>query len=415
MYYLIYIFAFFAVVGFFNYHQMLSDQVVKAIFYAVSLVALVLAVTDGRSKIARTGYPAEAYWTLMGMICLSPVMAGIFHGQDLVSSVITTLPMFFAYSWFYILLKFEMPERKILLVMAVGCALAIPVYLINFRAFPGAAFGELPNGGSRGIPRIVVTFIELFPLLLFYAINKWSLSRKWWWILVMAVCVVMIVVSVIRQVIFVSALLAGIFLFRVMNWKQRLIFLLPIAVAIAIIAPRLSIFQAIDDLNELQADSNSESSEDIRIQAWRFYTYEYNPNIGTMILGNGIPALDKTRYGIEYSTATAASKCYEGDVGWAGFFFYFGLIATVALFMLMWKTLTHRKPPEREYLNYWILFIMITAVASGPILYTFQIFNVVTALYLAYAPAAESGLPRFAGAPRRNNTLAENPQPPFPA
>lgn len=73
---------------------MLSDQVVKAIFYAVSLVALVLAVTDSRSKIARTGYPAEAYWTLMGMICLSPVMAGIFHGQDLVSSVITTLPMF---------------------------------------------------------------------------------------------------------------------------------------------------------------------------------------------------------------------------------------------------------------------------------------------------------------------------------
>lgn len=224
MYYLIYIFAFFAVVGFFNYHQMLSDQVVKAIFYAVSLVALVLAVTDNRSKIARTGYPAEAYWTLMVMICLSPVMAGIFHGQDLVSSVITTLPMFFAYSWFYILLKFELPERKILMVMAVGCALAIPVYLMNFRAFPGAAFGELPNGGSRGIPRIVVTFIELFPLLLFYAINKWSLSRKWWWILVMAVCVVMIVASVIRQVIFVSALLAGIFLFRVMNWKQRLIF-----------------------------------------------------------------------------------------------------------------------------------------------------------------------------------------------
>lgn len=385
MYYIIYIFAFFAAIGFFNYHQMFSQPAIKAMFYAISLIALILALTDRRSKIAGTGYPAGAYITLMTMICLSPIMAGIFHGQDIVSSVIAALPSIFAYGWFFILLKFELDERKILTVMAVGCLLAIPVYLMNARVFPGAAFGELPNGGSRGIPRIAVAFIELFPLLLFYAINRWTLSRRWWWFGVMAICIVMIVVSVIRQIIFVSALLAVVFLFKAMNWKQRFAILLPIVAAAAIIAPRLSIFQAIDDLNELQSDQN-ESTEDIRIQAWRFYIYEYNPNIATMILGNGVPSLDKTQYGIEYSTATNASKCYEADVGWAGFFYDFGLIATVALFMVMWKTLLHRKPPDRQYINYWILFIMITAVASGPILYMNQVFNVVTALYLAYAP-----------------------------
>lgn len=387
MYYAIYIFTFFALVGFFNYHQMLSDQLIKLIFYCVTIVAFALALTDRRINIDKTGYPKTAYHTMMTMIILSPVMAGIFHGQPLLDSIVTALSMIFVYLWFYILMKFEIPEEKIIRVILIGCAIAIPVYLINLKAFPGAMFGEPPVERIRGILRLPVVFIELFPLVLFYAINRWLISKRPIWIALIAVCIVMIVISVIRQIIVVSALLAIIFLFRSLNWKQRALVLVPLVVVAIVIVPRLTVFQALNEVSEAQQEFNERNDQsDIRIQAWKFYTYDYQPNIATMILGNGIPALDKTQYGIEYGTDTAASECFEGDVGWAGFFFYFGAIATVALFIFMWKAMVRRQPPDRQYISYWIAFIMITAVASGPILYANQVFNVVTVLYLAYAP-----------------------------
>ena len=387
MYYAIYIFTFFALVGFFNYHQMLSDQLIKLIFYCVTIVAFALAITDRRINIDKTGYPKTAYNTLMAMLILSPVMAGIFHGQPLIDSIVTALSIILAYLWFYILMKFEISEEKIIRVILIGCAIAVPVYFLNLRAFPGAMFGEQPVEQVRGILRLPVVFIELFPLVLFYAINRWLISKRPIWIAVIAVCIVMIVISVIRQIIVVSALMAIIFLFRSLNWKQRALVLVPLLVVAIVIVPRLMVFQALNEVTEAQQEFNERNDQsDIRIQAWKFYTYEYHPNIATMILGNGYPAIDKTQYGIRYGADTEAAKCYEADVGWAGFFFFFGAIATVALFIFMWKAMVRRQPPDRQYIKYWIAFIIITSVASGPILYTYQIFNVVTVLYLAYAP-----------------------------
>lgn len=390
MNYVIYIVALFSTVGFFNYHGVLTDAASRGIFYAISAMALVMAVTERKSSLSDIDYPRGTYRLLMVMICLSPLMANIFHRQPLKESVISTLPPIFSYAFFYILLKFRIPPEKIIKVIFVACALSIPVYFANVTTFPSVMFGlPVEEDLSRGILRIYVVFIELFVLLLFYSINRWNLERRPKWIVCIVILGLMIVLSVIRQIIAMSAILGLILLLKHWSWPKKIAGIAVVIGAAMLILPHIPIYQDLTELTvELQEKNESKNEEDIRIQAWRFYTYEYQQSPLTMIFGNGIPAMGKTAYGRQYASDTDATKCYEADVGWAGFFFDFGIIATAALFVLLWKAARRKKAPEDEYLTYWIIFIMVTAVASGPILYYYQVFNLSTVLYLVYCRKA---------------------------
>ncbi|MDE6489618.1 MAG: hypothetical protein K2L49_00490, partial [Muribaculaceae bacterium] len=92
MNYVIYIVALFSTVGFFNYHGALSDAGVRAIYYMVSILALVIALTERRTDISKIDYPRTPYRILMVMVCLSPVISNIFHDQPMKEAVITALP-----------------------------------------------------------------------------------------------------------------------------------------------------------------------------------------------------------------------------------------------------------------------------------------------------------------------------------
>lgn len=110
----------------------------------------------------------------------------------------------------------------------------------------------------------------------------------------------------------------------------------------------------------------------------------------TMLLGNGMPSTGNSAWGDQFDYDAETSRYFAADVGWAGFFYHFGFIATAALAVLMWQALRRKKSPSRMYLNYWLIFIAVTAVASGPILYFHQIMELVTGLYLIYAPEDET-------------------------
>lgn len=395
MNYAIYIVALFSTVGFFNYHGAMSDAGVRAIYYMVSIVALVIAMTERRTDISKTYYPRTAYRTLMVMVCLSPFMSNIFHDQPMKEAIITALPTILSYSYFYILLKFDIPPAKIIKVIFVACALSIPVYFANVTTFPSVMFGlPVEEDLSRGILRIYVVFIELFVLLLFYSINRWNLERRPKWIVCIVILGLMIVLSVTRQIIATSAILGLILLFKHWSWPKKIAGIAVVIGAAILILPQIPLYQDMTELTvELQEKNESKNEEDIRIQAWRFYTYEYQQSPLTMIFGNGVPAIDKSNYGRQFGNDTSANKCLATDVGWAGFFFYFGIIATAALFILLWKAMVRHKSPENEYLTYWFAFIIITSVASGPIMYHYQVFNLMTALYLVYCPQSNPRLP----------------------
>lgn len=393
MYYIVFILALFSAVGFFNYHGMLSDQMQRAIFYAVSCMSLLLAVTERRVRLSEIEYPRYAYWTVIGSLFISILMVTVYHGQGLSQSLITTLPFIFSYLYLYVLLKFQLSEQQIIRVFMVGCLLSVPVYFCNLLSFPQVVFGvENAEGAdfTRGMLRVYVVFIEIFVLLFFYAIYKWKHSHKKIWLAWIALCVIMITLSLIRQIIAVSFIFGIIYMLQGVPLRKKLVTLAVVVVLGVVVIPRISIFQAMIELSNTQAEQNEEN-EDIRIRAWRYYTYENQDGVETVLFGNGVPALGISPYGIIFEQDAQESKCYFADVGWAGFFYLFGLFGTLALLALLCRGMMSAYRRGRIYLSFWLAFIIVTAVASGSIVYYYQTVVIMAGLYLAYIPDEENG------------------------
>lgn len=391
IYYVIFIAGFLATLGFFNYHNMLPESIVKAIFYLITAGGLLLAATDRSTSFRQSGVPRLSYTVLMCMLLLSPMMAWLFHGQSITVSVMVSLAITFAYSWLYILVKFRIPSDRVIKFLFAACAMAIPVYALNALAFPDAVFGEAPEEDlTRGIIRIILPFIITFVLLLFYSINRWQLTHRPIWIVVISVIGLMIILSVIRQIILVSGLLAIWFVFRKLSLAKKLLGVGIILAAVFLVLPQIPIYEAMMELSEKQFESNETEEEDVRIGAWRYYAYEYHDSPMTMLLGNGMPSTGNSAWGDKFDYDSETSRYFAADVGWAGFFYHFGLIATIALASLLWSAFRRKKSPDRQYLNYWLVFIAVTGVASGPILYFYQIVELMTGLYLVYATDNET-------------------------
>lgn len=389
MNYILFLLTLFASIGFFNYHGIFQLPVIKALLYLMIGISMVLALTERNASLRDVIYPRKAYWTVIGGIVISILTATFIHGQPLTISIVATLPYLLTYLYFFILMKQQIPTKKILATIMVLTAISIPVYFMNVMTFPHNIFGEELNEDlSRGVLRVPIVAIELMVLVFMFSIGKWNVTRRAIWLIVVGVTGLMIIMSLIRQIIAVAGLLGVFFLLKKVKWVTK-IFWLGVLAAIAIfVLPQLTIYQGMRDLSEEQIDDN-DNDEDVRIKAWKMYTYEGWDNPFTTLFGNGIPALSSSAYGARVDAERDTTLCFPEDVGWAGFSNYFGLVTTIALMILLAKTIFKHKPPEKEYLTYWFIFIFLTSIASGPILYYNQILGISIALYLVYTPLDE--------------------------
>ncbi|MDE6378614.1 MAG: hypothetical protein K2K72_07710 [Duncaniella sp.] len=179
-----------------------------------------------------------------------------------------------------------------------------------------------------------------------------------------------------------------IMLLRHYTLLSKVLIIAIVAGAAAVIVPRLPMYKSMVELSELQAERHADNKEDIRVQAWRFYTFESWDNPIEMIFGHGVySTAGDSEWGDRMKRETDANNCLLYDVGWAGFIYYFGLLGAGALLALFMVTVIHcARCRSKEYLAYWFVFLIITSVASAPILYFYQVINVSLCLYLAYCP-----------------------------
>lgn len=378
------IFTVLASVGFFNYHNMLSDQMQKLLFY-LSAMACFGVAAFGIDQPAKTQYPAKAYAVLMLGIAFSVVMASAFHMQSFSVSVMTTLPFIFSYGMLYALMRLDVDPHKIMNAYLIMCGVAALVYFANAATFPNNMFGKpiLGLDTSRGIVRIPVVFIEFFPVVVFYAINQYLINKKKKWLLVVGVGFLMIFLSVIRQIIALTAVLGLLFYFQKVNWKAKAAMCVAVVCVVVFVLPQIPMYKTMLEFSEQQKDE-SEDEENIRITAWRYYTYENQTNALTAVFGNGLPSFGNSRWGIQFESEAEESGCFAADVGWAGFYWYFGIFATLALMAMMVKGMLHSKPEDMKFVNYSLAFLLVTSVASGPPVYYWQVLDIMMCLYFAF-------------------------------
>lgn len=376
-------------VGFFNPLNVFTPVTIKFMFYAIGGLAWLVVLKDGLKE--PHVYPRRFLYCLMVGITSSVVMAYLFQRQSLKLTLISTFPTILSYACFPLLMRLRIDKQFILKVVGCVVMFCMVVYLANLAAYPGFVFGQEKEEFdlSRGMVRIKIPYIELFVLMFFYCINKWINGyRKPVWRWGMIVLFVFIILSVTRQTIALSMLLGGFLLLKNSSWTKRIIVVTVGMLFYLVVLPNIPIYKSIMELSENQARNNRLGDDDIRIRAWKFYTTEYQTNNLTPVFGNGVPSMGNSYWGRDYertvNIAEGGNGCLAVDVGWAGFFWNFGAIATIGLFMLFLHAFRKRKSSEERYLTYWILYICATAVASGPILYYNQIFSISTVLYLIY-------------------------------
>lgn len=386
--------------NFFNPFGMVSPQVGKSLFYIFSLIGLYFAFKS-KVKLNRIKYPRKAYKLLIFSICISVGMGSLFHEQSFMVSLIATLPYLLAYLFFFILMKLQVDKVLIEKTLKILVVCSLVMYLANLAVFPNKMFGESQEeyDMSRGFARLGVPMIEIVVTYFFYLINKWLIFRKKkdvYWIILTAILIFM---SLTRQIIALSAVLGFLFVMQKASWFKKLSVIACCLFVTYFVLPQIPMVKTMIELSEQQSLENK-NDEDIRVTAWRFYTSEFQTNEITPFLGNGVPSFGKSKWGnfVEQTTALRSeggNACFTVDVGWAGFYWYFGGIATFGLFLMFWKGIIRKKNTDKLYLSYSLPFVAISAVASGPILFYSQICSVSLLFYLVYAKENSSAHPQL--------------------
>ncbi|MDE5988626.1 MAG: hypothetical protein K2H17_04425 [Duncaniella sp.] len=304
-----------------------------------------------------------------------------------------TLPYLMSYFYFWILLRTGLPDKFILKWLFIGCALAVPVYFINLFSFPDVVFGEeLIGDFSRGILRVPVVYSEMMVLFLLYGINRILLKDKRWrfWACVCGVCLLMIFMSVVRQLILYSLVLGILFLMKNFSWTKKLMVIAVGIFTVVYVLPMIPAYNTMLELSQDQIDKNEEE-ENVRIGAWRYYTFEHQTNDITPLIGNGVPSFGNSIWGSVFDDEIEYNGYLYADVSWAGIIYLFGWIAFAALLILMIKAMVRRKEPDKEYLTYWFVYVILSGIAAGIFVYYNQIVCIMIGLYLVFGEYEKNG------------------------
>lgn len=377
---------FLAAQGFFNPFGLISPQLAKAFFYVFSVMALIAAVQKKMS----IDFPKRFFIILILGIFVSSVMATSFHDQSFMTSFVAILPFWLGYVYFYVLCKCKPPIEALEKLFCFLTICSLFMYIANLVTFPRLIFGSTQEeyDMSRGFVRIGVPMIEIVVTYFFYSINMWIQTKKKKHAIWILLTVILIFMSLTRQFIGLSAILGFLFVMQKASWLKKTIVVILCLLVVYVVLPQIPMFKTMMELSETQAENNREG-EDIRITAWRFYTTEYQTNYITPFLGNGVPSSGKSRWGDQYDRTVyyeyGGNGCFAVDVGWAGFFWSFGGIATLGLLVLILKGIFLHKPSRRQYLTYSLVLIAITSITSAPILFYSQICSLSLILYMAYA------------------------------
>lgn len=382
-------------IGFFNYHNLLSLPVQRAMFLFFAFVCAIVALRNKKVSLFDYDFPRLPWFIFGSGLIISVFMTPFYHQQSLMATAIAQSTSIVAYLSFFVLLKLRPDPEHLLKLLVYVWAAGVLVFFINVATFPNNIFGApIADDLSRGFVRVRPLLLQLFVFMLFYAVSKWQSSHQWKWFTLAASTYLMIILSITRQTIAICTLLVFFQIFRNYSWtKKILIASVSLCVGLAIIQ-NIPLYQELMEVTEEQIDQN-EDKEDVRIGAWRYYAYEANDDIATFLFGNGTPSLDKSVWGKHYGTFAEETDYHVGDVAWASCIFLYGIIATVALLCIVLCSIFKHKAPEQRYLTYFMIAEMLHGIAWGVFYYYYEVYIIIIALYLIYCNCYDTGKDRL--------------------
>lgn len=372
--------------SFLNPFGILSNSVSKLFFYIICFFILFL----NYKKKSFCKIPLNSYCILLGGITMSIVMALLFQNQTFTLSFISCLPFLFGYFSLFLFAKMNLSIEKVMQYVKYLAIIGMLSYVINMITFPNMIFGEEVSevDMSRGVARIGVPMLHYIILYYFYQLSLWQKFKSRLSLLWICTCFTFILLSVTRQLILLSLFLGLIMILSKVSIYRKIIIIMITTIFVLFVLPNIPIVNKLIEISEEQNYNNKYNKEDIRITAWKYYTNDNQTNDLTRLFGNGVPSEWKSPWGIKFAKAVyvfwGGNGCYTVDVGWAGFYYYFGIFSTFGLLMLLIKGIKKNIHGSYKFISYYLLLVFISSIASAPILFYTQIIVLCLALYMAF-------------------------------
>ena len=372
-----------ATVSFFQPFDLVSAQAAKAISYSLLmglLVATCLSSVSKRKSNERFRTPMVWLMILFGVACFIPTLCNF--DQSVLQSFSVTLP-FFSYALYFTMHRFSFNEdfiHKIIFALAI-CT--IITHIIHLITFPVIIFGTPQDEYdlSRGGIRLVMIGFSFVVLSFFITIDKWLRTKAPKWGIFAMACYIAIFLSYTRQHILICTFLGFLMLFNHVHWYKKVIILGLGCILVMSIFPKIPAVQNMIELTQEQNERNrGNETEDIRIQAAKFYGYEQFPSLTNRLFGNGVFTF-KSAWGRQMQAVTESERVYAVDVGIFGFNWSFGIFSIVCLLVVFYKAIVVR---SQKYVvgRYYFIWLFVSSFASGALLYPSQIIVTVIVLYL---------------------------------
>lgn len=379
-------------VGFFNFHNLIPLPLQRVGLMVMLMVCLLYGVKEHRAKLSDYDFPKGLWLLFLILLVLSNFMAAFYHPQSVVETFRAQSTVILVFFSFFILLKLAPEPSQLIRYFYYLSAASILVYIINLKTFPNNAFGEpVIEDLTRGVLRIGISLFPIMMLLIFYSINRWTLERKPRWLIYTGIGFIMVLASLTRQVYFIMGVLVFFQLLQRVSWVKKIVLGIVLALTAYVVFINLPMYKDMKELSEEQLDQTTNTDrEDVRIGAWRYYAWEGHEDMATFLFGNGMPSADKSVWGKFYSAFSEETGWYEADVSWAGAIYFWGIIATLTILSITLIAIFKKKPPEKQYLNYFLIAAILKGIASGTWFFPNEIVVTMIALYLVYAkPEAE--------------------------
>lgn len=384
---LLVIFTLLSVIGFYNYHNLLSPQIIRAMFMFMVLVCGFVGWRLKTDDNVTLNYPRWLWFLFIVGLMVSNIVCPFYHHQSLLTSFVASSTVIFTYLFIYSLIWLRPDPELLIKYLFVVAGLSMIVYFINFLTFPNNMFGEpILEDLSRGMLRIHIPLFQIIMLLYFYSIGKWHLEKNNMWLFVSAGLFFCSILSLTRQIILIMSILGFFQLLQNISWMRKLVIGASLA-SIALVAyTQLPIFQTMRELSENQIDATtSEQKEDVRISDWRYFGYEGTDDIVPLLFGNGTPSTTNSAWGRQLDAFMEENGWFMADTSWPACLYQYGYVTTAILLTILFSAIVKRKNPAKVYLTYFFIALFLRGIASGIWYYPDEIVVSILGFYFLYA------------------------------
>lgn len=333
---------------------MWSADVHFILLYGYVLMGFILFRKNKMNLFKKYG---KTYYALIILgILLSVIPAYVYHGQGIVQSWITARTQL---CWLFIplLYKISPTEKEILRFAKYASILIVIVCLLEFININLFVIDEeQKNRMLRGeYPYTAlgywVSTIPIFMYLQRIKLNQGSFSKN---IIVVILCLFVIFFMQNRSTLFPITLLT----IYTLIWKTKTKNKIFINCFTAIMVSVVIVYS-----QEIWLDLFTETTEQVKdsdyarnVEIAYFFSPHANPGILTYILGNGMIS----KHTHSWVEMLHEAQIFNSDVGFIGFWNYFGIIPVIIFFVTMLMPLVRKDYPY--YLKLWGLQMLVCSI-----------------------------------------------------